>query len=294
MKSKIILLSWILVLFISSCGVSQSEYERLKVENARLVVELEECKFGEQKLVSSIENAYANKDYNRVKINFALLTKTHPESQKIAEFTKLIAKIDKEIFALEKKKKEEQLKLEKEKERNRLAEQKKKDAAKKEKTRLAKLNDIGVWDIRYYVDDFGEPTKSGYITTKNNIKGYFSNTATQDSKLNVRFLITDRKNISFKLFEYAGNNPVKSYSTDTYLVQVQDKDGSRFKLEANNYSDRLSFDKLDSETLHKILVKGGSIKFRIIEKKTPTTQYKFSLDNADGYENARRKLFGWE
>ncbi len=276
-------LSVTIVLLVSSCGVPQADYEKLKEKNIQLEQELEECKFGEEKLVAKIEADYENKEYNRVKLNTVLFFDKYPESSMISEFKKMLDNIQKDELAAAKEIK-----------RQELAAQKKKEAAEKERIRLAKLNDIGVWDVRYYVDDFGEPTKSGYITTMHSIEGYFSNTATQDSKLEVRFLISDRKNISLKLFEYAGNNPVKAYSTDTYSVQIQDKNGKRYTLEANNYSDRLSFDKVDSETLHTILVKGGSIKFRITEVKTPTTQYKFSIDDADGYENARRKLFGWE
>ena len=283
MKLYIKTLSMTIVLLISNCGVPQADYEKLKAENVQLKQDLEDCKFGEEKLVAKIEADYENKEYNRVKINTVLFFDKYPESSKVAEFKNMLDYIQKEEIAATKKKK-----------RQELAAQRKKEAAEKERKRLAKLNDIGVWDIRYYVDDFGEPTKSGYITTTNNIRGSFSNTATQDSKLDVRLLITDRKNISLKLFEYAGNNPVKAYSTDEYSVQIQDKDGSRYKLEANNYSERLSFDKLDSETLHQVLMKGGVVRFRITEVKTPTTQYNFQIDNADGYENARRKLFGWK
>jgi hypothetical protein len=38
------------------------------------------------------------------------------------------------------------------------------------------------------------------------------------------------------------------------------------------------------------LLKGGNIKFRIKEIDTPTTQYNFTISNADWYDNAYRKL----
>ena len=37
-------------------------------------------------------------------------------------------------------------------------------------------------------------------------------------------------------------------------------------------------------------MKGGSLKFRITEDDTPTTQYNFNIKKADWYENAYRKL----
>ena len=124
----------------------------------------------------------------------------------------------------------------------------------------------------------------------NLISGTFSNTATQNSDLNVKFLITNANDVNIMLYEYANNNPVKAYSSESYQVLIQDKDGNRVKLIATNYSDRLNFDKSASKQVHDILMKGGTIKFKIYELDTPTTQYDFTIDNADWYENAYTKL----
>ena len=48
-----------------------------------------------------------------------------------------------------------------------------------------------MWEIRYYVDEFGEKTESGYIANADFISGVFSNTATHNSDLNVWLLIDD-------------------------------------------------------------------------------------------------------
>lgn len=112
----------------------------------------------------------------------------------------------------------------------------------------------------YYVDEFNEPTTKGYITNKEWIKGSFSNSATQDSKLNVRFLISESSKIAIKLFEYAGNNPVKASSRGTkYRVLIQDNEGNRNSLKAVNYSDRLVFDEDNSLIIHNALLKGGML-----------------------------------
>jgi hypothetical protein len=92
------------------------------------------------------------------------------------------------------------------------------------------------------------------------------------------------------LYEYARNNPVKAISSDSYVVLVQDKDGTRLSLRATNYSDRLSLKNSDANKLHTALMKGGAIKFRITDVETPTTEYEFTIQNADWYDNAYAKL----
>ncbi len=269
MKIKSILYGAIFLTIVSSCGVPQADYDKLKVENERLKTELDECKFGAERITAAVEKAYLEKKYSLARQNIEILYEKHPESPKNKEFKELLKTIEKEE----------------------LAENKRKEAEEKERIRLANLNKTGMWTIRYYVDEFGEPTKEGYISNKYLIRGTFSNTATQDSELDVRFLITNSSDISIKLFEYAGNNPVKAYSYDSYTVLVQDKDGKRLKLSAVNYSsDRLSFDKTASRQVHNALMKGGTLKFRITENDTPTTQYQFTIQKADWYENAYRKL----
>lgn len=164
-------------------------------------------------------------------------------------------------------------------------------AEKKEQNRFANLNNLGIWSIHYYVDEFGESTNKGYITNTSFISGTFSNSATQDSKLNVRFLISDSSNISIKLFEYADSNPVKPWSgSDSYNAIIQDKDGNRLKLKAINSSDRLRFNKKSSRRIHNALIKGGNVKMRIYEYNNKSTNYLFSIQNVDWYENAYRKL----
>ena len=270
-----------MMVLLSGCGVSQEDYDKLKLENKQLKTELDEYKFGAERIIALVKKAYTEKNYSVAKQNIILLNEKHPESPNNKDFSKLLKTIKKE----EKKEK---------KRKEILAEKQRKELAKKEKERikLANLNNTGMWSVRFYVDEFGEPTKQGYITNTSLIKGAFSNTATQDSKLNIDFLISNSSNISIQLYEYAGNNPVKAYSTENYTVLMQDKKGKRFKLKAVNYSERLRFNKKASRKIHNALMKGGSVKFRITEDNTPTTQYKFKILKADWYENAYKKLKG--
>jgi len=268
MKIKSIVSGIMMLIVISGCGVSQFDYDKLKTENERLGTELDEYKFGADKISAEVEKAYNEKKYTLARQNIELLYSKHPELPQNAEFKEL-------------------LKIIKEKE---LEEKKRKEAEEKERIRLANFNNTGMWAVRYYVDEFGEHTKKGYITNTQSIKGKFSNTATQDSNLNVGFLIDNSSKISIQLYEYAGNNPVKAYASTGYTVLIQDKGGNRLKLKAANYSDRLSFDKIDSMKVHNVLMKGGVIKFKIKEYNTPTTYYEFTIPKTDWYDNAYRKL----
>jgi len=268
MKLKTVFLGIILLAILIGCGVPQEDYDKLKAENEKLKTELDECKFGAEKLIALVEKKYSEKKYSSAKQHINELYKRHPESPKNKEFKQLLKKIEKEEFT----------------------EQKRKEAEEKERIRLANINNTGMWRVSHYVDDFGEPTKQGYIRNTNLIRGTFNNSATQYSALDIKFLISNSSDISIQLYEYAGNNPVKAYSTESYSVLIQDKDGNRFRLSATNYSERLSFNSQDSRKVHNILMKGGTIKFKIIEIETPTTEYEFTIEKADYYNNAYRIL----
>lgn len=142
-----------------------------------------------------------------------------------------------------------------------------------------------IWYTHHYVDEFGEPMQRRFATTHPIISGTFSNSATQDSKLNVRFLI-DKEGLAIQLYEYAGNNPVKAYSTEHYNVFIRSKEGQSGPIRAFNYSDRLIFGKYDKVKVHKILTKGGIIDFHIRHRDSPMIQgiYKFTIQSVQPKE----------
>ena len=170
-----------------------------------------------------------------------------------------------------------------------IAEEKRKEKKLLKEKNRELLKNTGVWKIAYFVDEFGEYTKDSYITTELYIKGLFSNSATENSKLNVRFIISNSKSVALELYEYAGKNPVKTYGTDEYTVLVQDKFGNRFNLKATNYSSRLRFSEKESLKIHNIFLSGGSVKFRITENKYYLGKYNFEL-NTDFYNNVYLNL----
>ena len=106
----------------------------------------------------------------------------------------------------------------------------------------------------------------------------------------MKIIIVSSSKIYFQLFEYDGNNPVKAISPENYTILVKDKFYEKFKLRATNYSDRLKLDKKSSSILHNILLKGGEIKFNIINNTYRSSTYNYIIKDASGYENAFKKL----
>lgn len=253
---------------LTACGVPQSEHDAVVAENISLKSEIDELKNGEGRLIAIIKQSYTDGEYGEVKEAIAKIKTIHPQSGFIANADSIFQ----EISQIEK------------------AQVAKRQTEAKEKKRLANLNNTGMWQVVAYVDDFGEPSKNKYIRNHGRIRGVFSNSATEESELDVTLLIDGLTEVDIRLYEYAGNNPVKAYSPDEYRVLLQDKDGNRHRLKATNYGDRLSFGPKHSGIITTALKKGGRVKFRITEVDTPTTQYGFETGNAQYFDNAIRIL----
>ena len=151
-------------------------------------------------------------------------------------------------------------------------------------------DNFGIWEIAYFVDDFGEPTKDGYIRTE--IKGTFSNDWTQNSKLRVRFIIESAEIIYIKLYEEYDSSPKVLYDKTSYRVLVKDSKEEVHTLQAYHNHDKLFFPSVESKKLYNILLQGGTIKFNIVSSDLLSSKYNFTIDNADGFENAIIKLTG--
>lgn len=157
--------------------------------------------------------------------------------------------------------------------------------------RQAALKVTGMWVERHFIDDFGNQTEARYIENSSSIQGTFSNTATSDADLNVDILIQvydGKPHIRFYLFEYAGNHPVKEVSSEFYTVLLQDSAGNSFTFDAVGESNYIA-PQFDSFDLHNALLKGGKIQF-VIKRKYFPTEYKFTINNADHYDNAFKML----
>ena len=257
-----------MVVLLAGCGVDQAEYDRALAQIKELEQKVDELENGEDRLIAEIDSAMTNQDYPSAREGISQLAARHPESSKNREYAELLPEIEKR--------------------ESELADQRAAEEA--EQRRLANLNNTGIWAVSHFVDDFGDPTENAYIQNRQPIKGLFSNSATEDSDLLVRFLADAADDIAIMLFEYAGNNPVKAYSATRYDVLVQNSGDVKLSLSAVNSSDRLRLNQNDSRKLHELLLQGGQIEFRIRESETPIAQYSFNIADAEFYDNAYRIL----
>ena len=149
---------------------------------------------------------------------------------------------------------------------------------------------FGIWKVRYYVDNFGDKTKEGYITNEEKIYGKFSNSATTNEKLRVKLLINSYKEAGIQLYEYDGRTP--SMSVGKLTISLKDSTGKKQTLSGQYYdSDRLFLSESSSKKLHKALKNGGKVQFFISNSKYGFSTYSFTINNVDGYHKAYKKLF---
>lgn len=163
------------------------------------------------------------------------------------------------------------------------------DIAVREK--LKKENNMGIWEVDYYVDQFGEKTGKIFVTTSKLIWGRFSNTATENSDLLAKIYIDSFDKVSIQLFEYAGDNSVKD-SGQQYIVDVKNDQSEYLSMLAYNNSDRLVIHKDDSNNLNKLLLHSSWVKFVITNRTYSTSKYYFEIPDISGFKNAYRKVEG--
>lgn len=86
-------------------------------------------------------------------------------------------------------------------------------------------SDSCIWQKKYYVDEFNEPTSSWYLSAIST--GTFNNSAVSKRELTVEFLL-DRTSFSIKLYEY-GKQLVKNSSSKDhrYSITVKCSNGNK-------------------------------------------------------------------
>lgn len=133
---------------------------------------------------------------------------------------------------------------------------------------------VSIWKIKEYSDIFGDSSGKKYITNER-IYGTFNNSATNGSSLGVRFIITKPEDINIMLFEYDGDNPVKT--SGKYIVYVKDESGKTVEFEAVHSRSELSFG-WNVEELYKMMESEGLLKFAIYKTRSNGTEYHFEVD----------------
>jgi len=80
---------------VMSCGsVSQKDYDTLKAANDSLTKEIEEIKYGADRLLVQANDYLKNKDYQKAKAELLLLLEKHPETQQSAAAKQLLPSVE--------------------------------------------------------------------------------------------------------------------------------------------------------------------------------------------------------
>lgn len=115
---NITLISVLTFLLLNSCGVPQSDYDKLQSENKELKQQLEDCQFGADKLLNKAKTYFENKEYEQCINQVNILLNKHLGSNEAKEGKELLEKSNIELKKIaEAKKKEEAEKIKKEKQR---------------------------------------------------------------------------------------------------------------------------------------------------------------------------------
>lgn len=159
------------------------------------------------------------------------------------------------------------------------------DKAQEQEVKVTVPIKTGAWELKNYSDDFGEETSNKYLVLMGN--GFFSNSATSNSKLTVVFFY-DKDSFSFRLFEY-GSSPVKD-DDSAYYTRIKDSEGvvHEFRLWNSGQSGQIgpmSLSGDDYKKMTQILEKGGSITVLMHYSHYGQSDYQFKLD-VDGFKNA--------
>ena len=107
---KITKLTLILTITIlSSCGIPQSEVDKLNAEIETLKKEVDDCKNGADKLFGRANLYFDQKDFNKSKSELNTLIEKYPTSTEADKGKELLSKIDSEIEKIAEQKKKEEL-----------------------------------------------------------------------------------------------------------------------------------------------------------------------------------------
>lgn len=199
----------ILLSGLTGCGgVSQSDYDSLRAENEKLNEEIENLKFGPDKLLSQAEVYLNAKEFNNAKSELLTLLEKHPGSPQVTKAKQLIAITDNGIEEL--RIAEEKAKIEKERvEKERLT-----NATKKLRTKYDDIKGI-TW---YY--DKGTPKYNNY----NSFHLYMGKENTEKPWLRVKIQYTSDDWLFIK--NYAIKTDSNSYTISTSYGEVEKDNGS--------------------------------------------------------------------
>lgn len=155
----------------------------------------------------------------------------------------------------------------------------------------------GIWQLKYFVDEFKQPTDQAYISNQL-VEGTFSNSAATNKMVQARFLVQRYKGkpwVELMLYEY-GNYQVKNSGSKSvnYKVIMKDSKGKKTTMTATIYSngDRLTFTEADAQTIVDAFSQNGSVSFYVEEnsKYGYNDNYTFTIKDTSGFANAFKQV----
>lgn len=138
------------------------------------------------------------------------------------------------------------------------------------------------WKFGYYSDNFDNPTDEAFIINED-IKGSFSNSATNNSDLSV-WIIVDEEYASITLFEY-DRTQVKNTGRydDEYGIQILANDVVHefYGYIYGEGGDRIVLEGEERNQLIELLESNDEITFYIQNIERPTSEYKFTCQSGN-------------
>ena len=151
-----------------------------------------------------------------------------------------------------------------------------------------------VWEQRFYVDEFDQPTDNPYITNMKYFEGTFSNSVTNNSPLYAAILV-DAEGIGIKLYEYK-NSPVTGYRSkgQSFSINILPPDGGKLTVHGMLYNNSKSVYVVDSAVsnyrtdLLNVLKGGGEIK---ISMQSDGDSYLFTIPSSYDFKDLYESTF---
>lgn len=254
-----ILLIIVLSTLMCGCGISETKYNKvisqrdsLQLEVNKLKQDVDVLKNGEERLMNFIRLHKDNCEYVKAFDNLNNLKKYHPESPLFKEHEALFSDIEKKATIII----------------DSIAK------AERDSIKLASINELGVWKIGNYVNDFDEPTGEHFVYSE--FYGTFSNSATAGSTLRIYVTVTTDYGVSFRFDEYDnGTFEEREYCNSAKVVNKKLRSVYTFESSYNYHWFRDENGK--SISVDSILMKEGIYEFYYRLKYG--TNYSFKIDS---------------
>lgn len=152
---------------------------------------------------------------------------------------------------------------------------------------ITPIGDNGVWLVKNYVDEFGNPTDNIFIATTS--IGAFSNSATNGSEL-LAGIIVNRNDVEINLLEY-GSHPISVVGSSASIKVKMSVNGETIDVgEAtfNKYTKRLTIN--NALPIFKTLAENSKVRMLITIDDYSLSKYLFDIDSA-GFEYTYHEAF---